>query len=641
MKSRFALRLFLIGALTLLLFANAPIFSGNKAYASNIIFEDNFEDNNVSNWTPVTINGSGSWQIKSEQGSMMYGTRIDGGSTILDSIGPELGTSNYQLDFDYLPIVDDATKTTDRNLDFGWNCSTPSTSCNPYEVHFLDEYQFWTNFGYPSSTSITSLLDNHINHVTIILNNQHLQFILNGIKIVDYIGSSSQFLGNERVGLRISTGASYPTEAYFDNIVVTDLDAPSPTPTFTPTPTPSPTLTPSPTPTPTPTPIPTNISVPILRQTDGRWSSQVYDGANFWSPLSQTIKSWGCALTSYAMVLKYFGINKLPSGLNLDPGTLNTWLKNNHGYIDGKKSGYLNPLAISSLSHQATKINKITVFDGLEYSRITSSNNLSLINDLTNKLPPILEEPGHYIVATGITSNSFSIIDPYFTNRTGLTAYNNSFLSLNELKPAKTDLSYILVTADQNMDIKITDTSGNSVGTEFLQQPLINADNSQPAGEPIKMAYVTKPQTETYQIILTPTSTINSNVNLLLYDKDGNVDSENIELTTIPDNPSIVNVNFNNQNVNRSIIKTVVTFDSLIADIQNLMNLHKINTKSADKLIQSVKKIEKDYNKRFKIVTKIQLDFLKESLKFYDKKLMSQEAYKIISSDIENLIKSF
>ena len=89
-------------------------------------------------------------------------------------------------------------------------------------------------------------------------------------------------------------------------------------------------------------------------------SSQTYDGANYWSPLAKTIKNWGCALTTYAMVLNYFGINKLPDGAILDPGSLNNWLKKNNGYIDGKNTGYLNPLALSSLSKQAKKINKTT-----------------------------------------------------------------------------------------------------------------------------------------------------------------------------------------------------------------------------------------------------------------------------------------
>ncbi len=115
------------------------------------------------------------------------------------------------------------------------------------------------------------------------------------------------------------------------------------------TPTSTPTITPTPTPTATPTPTPIILSVSLIKQTDKPWESHVYDGANFWSPKNPTISDWGCALTADAMILKYYGINKLPNGTPLDPGTLNTWLKNNHGYDDGINNGYLLPTAISYL----------------------------------------------------------------------------------------------------------------------------------------------------------------------------------------------------------------------------------------------------------------------------------------------------
>lgn len=260
---------------------------------------------------------------------------------------------------------------------------------------------------------------------------------------------------------------------------------------------------------------------------------------------------------------------------------------------------------------------------------------------LANKLPAILEEPGHYVVATGTTSNSFSIIDPYFTNKTDLAAYGNTYLSLNVLKPAKTDLSYILITADQNTDIKIEDSSGNSVGTESLQQPLNNADNGQSAGEPMKMVYVPKPQSENYQITFSSNQTNNFDSNILLYDQDGNVNSQEIPLVTNPTSPKVLNLSFNNKDVSKSTIKPAVTFDSLIATIKALENSHEINIKVADKLIWSINRIEKSYNKRFKIFTQFKLRFIEESLRFYDKKLMSQGAYQVITSDIKDLINSF
>jgi hypothetical protein len=656
-KSPIALRIFLIGTIVLFLTV-VPIFI-QKAFASNVIFQDNFGSGNANNWTPLS--GSNLWQVESINGNNMFGARINSGSTLIDTVGPSLGTSNYQIDFDYLPVVNSNTITTDRNLDFRWVPDPSLGGYKLYEVHFLGENYVWTNFGYPDFISPTPLLDNQINHITVIFKDQQMQFILNGTKIIDYLDTSYNFTGTDKIGLRISAGSDYPTEAWFDNIVVTSLDA-TPSPTLTPTPTltltptstpiptptpkPSPTLTPTPKPTPTSTPIPTptpistSLNVPILRQTDKPWGTQTYDGANFWSPLSQTIKNWGCALTSYVMVLRYYGINKLPDGTNLDPGTLNTWLKDNYGYIDGKSSGYLNPLAISSLSQKAIKINKITLFDGLEYSRITSSNNLPLITELNSKRPAVLEEPGHFIVANGIKANTFSIIDPYFTNRTDLTAYDNSFVSLNKLIPSKTDLSYILVTADRNVDFEIEDSHGNVIGEQFLQHPLVNDENNQSSGEPLKMDYVQKPSNGEYKVEVKSDNAKNYNLGIYLYDKDGTVDAEDIPLILDHNKPTTVNINFDWQNIDHSRISKEVTFDSLIFDIKELKSLHLISAKTADKLTDSVKKIEKDYSKQFKILTEFRLKIMNEALKFYDKRLLNQDAYKVLSEDIEDLINS-
>ncbi len=644
MKVRIALRIFLVGTVVLLL--TAVLMPFNKASASSVIFQDSFDSGNADNWTPIS--GNSLWQVKDIDGNYMYGGRIDSWGTVINTVGgANINTPDYQIDFDYLPVVNDTTKTTDRNFDFRY-----VNNGNLYEIHFWGDtlYQAYLGSLLPQTQTPSPMLDNQINHITIVLLGQRIQFILNGTKIIDYIDPTYQFSGNEKIGMRISTGDAYPTEAWFDNIKVTALDpngtpTPSltPTPTVTLTPTPSPITTPTPSPTlvPSPTPTPSQqLTVSILRQTDKSWSSQTYDSANLWSPFTQTINSWGCALTSYAMVLKYFGINKLPDGSDLNPGTLNIWLKNNHGYIDGKNSGYLNPLAISSLSKQAVKINKITSFDGLEYSRIISTNTLPLINELNNNRPAILEEPGHYIVATGITTNSFSIIDPYYTNRTDLTYYSNAFTSLNKLIPSKTDLSYILIAANQNVNIQIKDSAGNILGNQFLQQPLVSDDNNNTSGDPLRMVYVQKPPSENYQISLTSDSNEAVSVNLYSYDVNGNVAIEDIPIVLNSGKSNLINLNFNNQNANNSSVEKIVTFDSLISDIRTLSNLHLINTRSADELIKSIMKLQKNYNKKFKILTKIELRFMKESLRFHDKKLINQEAREIIERDIKDLIKS-
>src|ERR1700722_603606 len=95
-----------------------------------------------------------------------------------------------------------------------------------------------------------------------------------------------------------------------------------------------------------------DLSVPLIKQTSTPWQSQEYDSAHIWNPSNPTINAWGCAMTSAAMIFRYYGINELPDGTPLDPGTLNKWLENQpDGYVE---TGWVNWIALSRLSKLAT-----------------------------------------------------------------------------------------------------------------------------------------------------------------------------------------------------------------------------------------------------------------------------------------------
>jgi len=141
-----------------------------------------------------------------------------------------------------------------------------------------------------------------------------------------------------------------------------------------------------------------DLGVPLLKQTDPLWGTQVYNSANLWAPGSSGISSWGCALTSAAMVFQYHKITKLPDNSNLDPGSLNTWLKNHpDGYI---RNGLVNWLALSRLSKLAKAENSDFTYDVLEYKRAGGDQN-QLKTDLGNNIPDILEEPRAFYCRKG------------------------------------------------------------------------------------------------------------------------------------------------------------------------------------------------------------------------------------------------
>jgi hypothetical protein len=63
----------------------------------------------------------------------------------------------------------------------------------------------------------------------------------------------------------------------------------------------------------------TELNVPRFAQADPRWSDDSL------GPTDSTIGGEGCAVSSAAMVLAYYGVN-------VDPGILNAFLANNDGY---------------------------------------------------------------------------------------------------------------------------------------------------------------------------------------------------------------------------------------------------------------------------------------------------------------------
>ncbi|OGM08270.1 hypothetical protein A2159_02235 [Candidatus Woesebacteria bacterium RBG_13_34_9] len=290
---------------------------------------------------------------------------------------------------------------------------------------------------------------------------------------------------------------------------------------------------------------PISLDVPLFKQTSEPWGSQVYDSANKWFPSNPNISAWGCALTSAAMVFRYHGINKLPDGTTLDPGTLNTWLKKQKdGYV-GK--GLLNWLALSRLSKQAISTNNITAFDALEFKKKISSDKNLVKEDIMNQIPDILGEPGHFIVAKGIENDIITINDPAY-DKNLLTQYGNTFLSINKFTPSNTDLSYIMLTINPNIDITLKDGNRVEVGNSFIEEPITNPDNiGETNGPPLKIVYLEKPTADDYEIVLNSPTETEYNVGIYLYDINGEVFTKTKKGSLQADEDSIIPITFDPQ----------------------------------------------------------------------------------------------
>lgn len=380
-----------------------------------------------------------------------------------------------------------------------------------------------------------------------------------------------------------------------------------------------------------------NLPVPLLKQTDSDWASDVYDQANLWSPSDSTIGSWGCALTSAAMVFNYHGITKLPDTSFLTPGTLNNWLKNQpDGYV---RNGLVNWLALARLSKEAkdSGLNPDFAFDALEFQKIVGMNNSRLDADLDNSQPDILEEPGHFVVVTGKQNTTYSINDPVYSRETLLDGYSNSYLSLNRFIPSHTNLSYIQVIGDEYLNLILKNSTQTVVGEGILLDPLGN-DNSpgHKSGQILSQLLSKNPDSGSYTLTLKGNKLSVYTLDLYLYDKNGDPYLSTISGFITKNKTETLSLTFDEENHDNTNVKKIVTFAQLIDDINEAIALKKINKGFGKGLITIAKSAQRTNNKS-KPAAKAQLDTMLRLLNQQKDRLVDETSFTILSQDISTL----
>ncbi len=199
------------------------------------------------------------------------------------------------------------------------------------------------------------------------------------------------------------------------------------------------------------------------------WANIEYDhGSGTDIGCGSTIGQCGCAMTSAASLLMHYGVTQGPDGTPTTPQSLNDWFKLDtrqtaagpisQGYVYGG----VNWLAVADYSKLAAgKFNT----PSLTYAGNLSANLGGLKSELDNGRPVVLEQPRHFILATGEKSSEVTIADPYYPDRTALDtpAYHNSFLSGRLYRPGS-DMSAVMVAAPKGVKFAINDPSGAATG---------------------------------------------------------------------------------------------------------------------------------------------------------------------------------
>jgi len=380
-----------------------------------------------------------------------------------------------------------------------------------------------------------------------------------------------------------------------------------------------------------------NLSVPLLKQTSEPWQGNIYDSANLWNPANPTINRWGCVITSIAMVFRYYGITKLPDGSNLDPGTLNTWLKTQKdGYV---RNGLVNWLAASRLSKlaKASGNNPGFNYNALEYKRKQGADKELLRSDLENGRPGILEFPGHFSVATGVSGDTFTINDTFYNRATLNDGYNNTFLSLSRFIPSNTDLSYIMLVVDENVSVELRDSFGNTVGEQFIQTPITNPVEGGTSGNPVKIIYYPQPDTGNYQLILTSPNKTTYTAEIYSYDVDGEVNTDAYSGILNGSGADTLSLNFNKEDSSSSASTNIVTFEEFYEDIATAKEMGLLKTVSYHLLNVMLKNIEKDTDKGKNDQALKKLNILELLITKLPKKDARVEIVSLLLTDLEGL----
>ncbi|MDD3679429.1 MAG: hypothetical protein PHX72_01030 [Candidatus Shapirobacteria bacterium] len=191
-------------------------FALREVYAVGpIIFEDSF-DNGMDFWDII----SGNWVIKEVNGNNMLGTEVSRRNTVVEILARNSWSDNYVFDLDMVGI-----KGADKNLIF-----RIKDNGNRYGIHIDSDKNIvciekWINSqGWDNCKSWT-FSNNIFYRLKIIVIENRILFYVDENLAIDFIDINSPIYTGG-VGLKVSTGANYPSEVYFDNVRVTKINTP-------------------------------------------------------------------------------------------------------------------------------------------------------------------------------------------------------------------------------------------------------------------------------------------------------------------------------------------------------------------------------------------------------------------------------
>ncbi|MDR0463147.1 MAG: C39 family peptidase [Pseudomonadales bacterium] len=185
------------------------------------------------------------------------------------------------------------------------------------------------------------------------------------------------------------------------------------------------------------------LPVTYFSQLDPIWKDDELGNAGRFGK-NMTIGSHGCAITSAAMIFHHHGLTHLPNGTDLNPQTLNGWLRDNGGYHAGtlliweKLSQLSAEISDAFLWQNLPRLSTSVITDRTTLIRLPGYYN-HIIDLLNINEPTITSFGNHFVVDTGFTGRNGGIrmndpLSPDITTHYGI--YQGSHTRhLRRLKP--------------------------------------------------------------------------------------------------------------------------------------------------------------------------------------------------------------
>src|SRR3990167_5513131 len=224
-----------ISLLILVTLITIVTYQQKPAFASTVYFSDDFEDGNISDWTPTNNSCGSTWGIQNRNGSNKLGIVING--NCFTEIAP---TSWDQNVTDYKLTTDmEFVSGTDKNLAFRF-----TNHSSWYDIHFVTNdtlkstkivlQRVFNTDQYSNEVTVQNMYNGNTYNVGVEILGEHIKIFVDNNLVLDYPDAGGRFPTGS-IALQASAGGDLHSEVYFDNVLVTSID-PEPTPTPTPAP---------------------------------------------------------------------------------------------------------------------------------------------------------------------------------------------------------------------------------------------------------------------------------------------------------------------------------------------------------------------------------------------------------------------